>query len=273
MLSHTTKRACPEFLDFDDAKALCESAGLMFTQPLVRGRLEKCVAAPLEFDSTMPARLGMPPLPSGSNVAEGFVVRPARLAHLTEAQHATATGGGRRRLLFKRKHPRFEERVAVSEQAAKHGAGAGAAGGAVASLRPEQLLEWELSALVNVQRLDSAVSKVGRPGREPKGGGAEAAAAWRKAARRVLAEMVCDVLEDAELEGVIAAYRERVGGVGEDGTADPLLRVGGLELPRDPLAARAAEWAAVPAPLRRRAVKAMTAECAGLVMRALSQGQ
>lgn len=274
-----------EFLDFEDAKALCTAAGFMFAQPLVRGSLEECVAAPLEYDSTIPARIGMPQLPSGTNLAEGYVVRPARLAHLTEAQRAAAVGeGGRRRLVFKRKNPRFEERVAISARAAKRGGkrrgGAAAGGGSSAGgagagePTPAKLLSWELSALVNEQRLDSAVSKVGHPGKAPPGADTVAKNAWRAEVRRVVAEMVCDVLEDAELGEVATAFRARRGDGGSPERApSPLLRAGNLELPRDPLAARPEEWGAVPTPERERAVKAMAGECTRIAFPLLAKGE
>merc|ERR1719401_344116 len=90
-----------QFMDFHAAQNLCENSGLMFAQPLCEGSLSECLDFPIEFETTLPARLGLPPLAPGAeggaeggdrNVAEGVVVRPA---HEPPAPRAGAAQAGK----------------------------------------------------------------------------------------------------------------------------------------------------------------------------------
>lgn len=65
------------FLDLPELQARCAEAGLLAVETLAEGRLEEALATPLPFESTLPARLGLPPL-DAPNLAEGVVVRPTR---------------------------------------------------------------------------------------------------------------------------------------------------------------------------------------------------
>ncbi|MBC8140830.1 MAG: hypothetical protein H7Y38_05250, partial [Armatimonadetes bacterium] len=52
--------------------------GVPCVAPLFVGAYERATDFSPRFDSTIPATLGLPPLPAGTNLAEGVVVRPAR---------------------------------------------------------------------------------------------------------------------------------------------------------------------------------------------------
>lgn len=58
------------YLPFDEARQLVEPCGIMFAETLFEGSYEECMAYEIGFDSTIPARFAMPPLPAGSNAAE-----------------------------------------------------------------------------------------------------------------------------------------------------------------------------------------------------------
>ena len=114
----------------------------MFAKQLHRGELASCLAYSNEFDSRVPARFNLPPLPTKSNLAEGVVIRP-----IVEPLDCSAAAGGRG--LFKSKIAAFSEdaryqnatwqsaRAGVaksnkSKSKKKKGAGAGAVAAAVA---------------------------------------------------------------------------------------------------------------------------------------------
>jgi Rnl2 family RNA ligase len=101
------------FLSFEIAREACETCGLPFAVPLCTGTLSECLEYPVEFETTIPVRLGLPGIPVASdgtqNLAEGVVIRP-----LLEppkdviAQSGKISGAGRG--LFKRKIAAFCEK-------------------------------------------------------------------------------------------------------------------------------------------------------------------
>ncbi|TKD00278.1 RNA ligase family protein [Polyangium fumosum] len=139
------------YLDQDEAREACEEAGIPFARPLFRGRYEDAFAYPLGFETTIPARLGLPSL-GPSNKAEGVVLKPARA--LVVPRRAGVV-----RPVVKRKIAEFAEDERFHEAEKWSGPRAPAA----------SALDWlvhEASSLVNENRLNAAVSKVGptRPG-------------------------------------------------------------------------------------------------------------
>jgi len=145
------------FLDFDDARALAEAAGFAFAEPLARGSLGECFAFSERFDSSVPARLGLPPL-AGHNLAEGVVVRAARELDPAEAEGG---GGGGNRLMFKRKIAEFSEKQ-YTHNGWKEAKSATASSAAAREQDAETLLRYEMLAAINEQRLDAVISKGGR---------------------------------------------------------------------------------------------------------------
>lgn len=139
------------YLDQDEAREACEDAGVPFARPLFRGRYEDAFAHPLGFETTIPARLGLPSL-GPSNKAEGVVLKPARA--LVVPRRAGVV-----RPVVKRKIPEFaeDERFHEAEKWS---------GPRPSSASPLDWLVHEASSLVNENRLNAAVSKVGptRPG-------------------------------------------------------------------------------------------------------------
>ena len=70
------------YLPFDEMHTALREAGFaIYAEPLARGPLQTLLQFDVEgLSSTIPARLGLPPLP-GPNIAEGVVLRPAGAAH------------------------------------------------------------------------------------------------------------------------------------------------------------------------------------------------
>ena len=138
-----------EYVDYDDAVGLFESAGLFYAKPLFRGSYEDAIQFPLGFESHVPALFHLPPI--AGNKAEGIVLKPTRAVSVPRR-------GTPIRPVIKRKIPEF------SEDARFHQAQKWAARPA---LDPDAATAFailcdEISALVTETRLDAAVSKVGR---------------------------------------------------------------------------------------------------------------
>jgi Rnl2 family RNA ligase len=115
------------FLPFADMLEIFQACDILCATPIASGRFEDVMALSPVFETTVPARLGLPAIPG--NVAEGLVVRPSRDVR-------TADG---RRLIIKKKHPLFSE-----------------FSGAAAAKDPSTALE---RMCTNPQRLDSVLSK------------------------------------------------------------------------------------------------------------------
>jgi len=136
------------YLDQDVARRLCEESGVRYARPLFRGSYGEAIAFPIGFETTLPARLGLPSL-GPDNKAEGIVVKPER--QIIIPQRDTCP-----RPVIKRKIPEF------SEDKRFHGAEKWSAKPAPASHASLELLRQEASSLVNENRWNAAASKVGR---------------------------------------------------------------------------------------------------------------
>lgn len=173
------------FLDFFDARDVCEQADLLFAAPLCQGTLAECCDYDNRFQSTLPARLGLPPLPPGAggaeqNLAEGVVVRPRQ----EPACFCRAGGRDAGRGLFKRKIEEFSERRFQNDSWRKGKAGGT---GTAPALGAEDVVRWEIEALVTEQRVDNVLSKIGHVDITDKG-----------ACRQVLADLKDDVRESLD---------------------------------------------------------------------------
>jgi Rnl2 family RNA ligase len=164
-----------EYLGYTLASALCQEASVPWLEALLVGSWAQALAYPIEFTTTIPALLGLPPL-EGPNPAEGVVIKPVEPLVLDGI-----------RPVLKRKIAAFAEDERFHNAQAWQRPAPGA-------LSPLTTLEWELCSRLNVARLDSAISKVGRTARE-----------------RVSAEVARDVLEE-----VMAAHADLWGGLKED---------------------------------------------------------
>lgn len=187
------------YLPFDNARNTCVQSGLMFAEPLFRGTLAQCVDYKIEFTTTIPRRLGLPPIPlnadcSESNLAEGCVVRPE--IEPTCRISGVRAGKESMRGLFKRKIAQFSEKRYQNDNWKK---GKDGGGGEGFSVTPEELTRIEILALITEQRLDNVLSKIGRVN-----------ARDQQACRQLLEDFKQDVRESLE-ESDIDILRGSVG--------------------------------------------------------------
>jgi len=175
------------YIGFDLARDTCLGCGLLFAEPLLRGSLAECLDFNIEFESTIPARLGLPPLLAGAekNLAEGVVVRP-RTEPANVSTLKVRSGKESLRGLFKRKIPQFSEKRYQNDDWKKGKVGGG---GRAPSISDEELIAIEVAALVNEQRLAAVMSKIGRV--DPKD---------KQACRALLEDLKQDVREALDEE-------------------------------------------------------------------------
>ena len=139
------------FLDFKSARKHAEAAGFLFTEPLFIGPYQNAVDYSLGFDSTFPARLGLPSLGT-PNKAAGIVVK------LT-ASFLALPDGRRVRPILKRKIHKFSEDPKFQE-AQKW---TRAIGPMIQEERSAlELLKQEVVLQATAARFKNAESKVGR---------------------------------------------------------------------------------------------------------------
>jgi hypothetical protein len=138
------------YLDFDFAMSKAAAAGFFGSEPLFTGACEKALAYPLGFESTIPARLGLPPLPA-VNKAEGVVIKPLR------DRDALVCGAGRP--VLKRRIPEFAEDSRFQEARKWTKVVGPAWAGEQSAL---SLLREEIGGWLCLPRLHHALSRIGR---------------------------------------------------------------------------------------------------------------
>ncbi len=122
------------FVSYREAVARFEAAGLPVAPELARGTLAELLELPVTFATRLPAQLGLPAL--ADNWAEGMVIKPWELA---EPRH-----------VLKRKRPELAETAYRDAQLSADGDALTRA-------------ELALSSMLTRNRVDSALSKLGRP--------------------------------------------------------------------------------------------------------------
>ncbi|MBD2771109.1 RNA ligase family protein [Iningainema tapete] len=172
-IEENNQSVAQSYLDYDKAIKLFQQVGIMYSQPLFIGRYEEALAYNVEFDSTIPALLGLPKLPF-INKAEGIVIKPVKSIYID-------TPKAKLRPILKKKIPEFAEDSRF-HQAKKWET-------TPAILLPEdQTIESELSqemlALVTPNRLNNVISKIGR-----------VSASDQEQKQEVIELLVSDVLE------------------------------------------------------------------------------
>jgi len=139
------------YVDYDKAIKIFERVDMMCAQPLFIGKYESALAYNIEFNSTIPALLGLPKLPS-PNKAEGVVIKPMKSFYLE-------TTKGRIRPILKIKIPefaedsRFHQATKWTHFTATHTSH---------SLSRETELTQAMLSLVTETRLNNLISKIGR---------------------------------------------------------------------------------------------------------------
>lgn len=139
------------YLDYEIALKLFQQAGIMAAAPLFIGKYNDALAYNIEFESTIPAILGLPKLPF-VNQAEGVVIKPYHSIYIE-------TGKEKIRPIIKKKIPEFAEdsrfhqakKWTVPQQPI-----------ITQKLSLEEELSQEMLALVTLNRLNNVISKFGR---------------------------------------------------------------------------------------------------------------
>ncbi len=175
------------FLDYHDkAMRLLQEAGFFCAVPLHVGSLPSCLDFNIYFPSTIPARLGFKQDVKGENLAEGVVIRSC-------CEIAIDDGDVKRgsRAMFKRKIASFSEKKYDALPKPKHESSSSSSSSS-SDHHHTQLayLNDVASALVNDERVASAVSKIGSLDRNAS---VEERKTYAKSLLRLVVE---DVIED-----------------------------------------------------------------------------
>lgn len=164
------------YVSYERACELWDHREIPYVRPLLIGREAEAMAHPVEFATTIPAELGLPPI--AKNLAEGVVVRPWGEVRVHD-------GAGREvRPRLKRKLPAFAEDARFHEASAWAEASAG----------QRSALTQHASWLVTEPRLWAVRSKLGAVERQGEAGRRQLVAA--------LAEDALASLEEAWGEAV-----------------------------------------------------------------------
>jgi Rnl2 family RNA ligase len=155
------------FLDYRIAAPALEAAGFMWSRPLAIVPFNEAIAFNVDFQTTIPRLLGLPAIENSTNTAEGVVVKCV-------VETEVPLKKGTTRAILKLKHPRFVERVhEFAEQKSASG---------------EASVSSFLRAHVNANRVNAAISKLGRP---------KAGSAGNTLRQALQTEILEDLLRDA----------------------------------------------------------------------------
>lgn len=146
-----------DYLDYGKALNLFQQVGMMGAQPLFIGKYEEALAYNPEFDSTIPALLGLPKLPF-KNHAEGIVIKPLKSIYIE-------THKGKVRPILKIKIPEFSEDSRFHQATKWTYQKATTLQAPTQGLSIEEELCQEMLALVTETRLSNVISKIGRVSR------------------------------------------------------------------------------------------------------------
>ena len=139
------------FVKFSEVIALAHIYELKIAPVLTKGSFEHCLSYPNEFDSKVPAMLGLEPLPEGSNICEGTVVRP------DEDRYTRFNPEESPRVILKNKNSKFSEKDHKPAVVVNHEL-------------TEEILEAykEISCYITENRLDCVLSKLSLEEQTPK---------------------------------------------------------------------------------------------------------
>ena len=177
---------CAAYMDYNTCMELFKSSGFLYAEPLAVGSLQDMENFPLGFKTTIPAKLGLPPLPEGiSNIAEGIVVKPLKNTMFE-------TMKGIKRAIFKRKVDGFRERKPRGPRQKLFNAH-----GSSDETPPDyEVMKYEMLALVTEQRVVNAISKLGAPQKKSIEG---TVPSWSNIERAVLTDILAELKLDDEL--------------------------------------------------------------------------
>lgn len=129
-----------DYLGVDEANYYFTKHGLLHAQTLFRGSIEDCLAYSNQFDSTLPALLGLPAI--SPNICEGVIIRPVATAHFNNNT----------RIILKNKNEKWSEKKQFNKTIKKEEA------------LPDKLskLKEAILAYATDNRLNNVLSKLGK---------------------------------------------------------------------------------------------------------------
>lgn len=128
-----------QYLDVAEANTYFEKEGLLHAQTLFEGSLADCLQHPNNFNSTVPAIIGLPELQP--NICEGVVIRPAKSSHLNNSS----------RVILKNKNEQWAENKKYHKTIRQ------------GEELPEKIIKLQEAILTYVteNRLNNVISKIG----------------------------------------------------------------------------------------------------------------
>lgn len=148
-IAYTNTEEERQYCDFADLEKYCDEIDLSYCKSLFIGSYEEALSYPIGFQSTISNTLGLPPL-TIDNKAEGVVIKPY---HSFEVD----TAKGKLRPVLKKKIPAFSEdkRYQGSQKWQAYTK-------QKKELSLSEFCEREVFQLITNQRLDNAISKIGK---------------------------------------------------------------------------------------------------------------
>lgn len=135
------------YMDYVDALRLFKDNGILCAEPLFIGKYEQCLSFEFKFESTIPKKLGYPPIKG--NIAEGIVIKP-----MTNIYVESKKGSFRPILKLKPKEfmedSRFHQAEKWENEVKEEG------------LSNYDMLTFEALPLITEQRIETAKSKIGK---------------------------------------------------------------------------------------------------------------
>ena len=129
-----------EYLGVHEANELFEKFGFFYAKPLFEGSFEDCLKYPNEFQTTIPALLGLPEIPE--NFCEGVVIRPLQIKRFISGERVILKNKNEKWSENNVHEPRVKTEITFSEQATK--------------------VVYEIKSLITENRLRNVISKIGQ---------------------------------------------------------------------------------------------------------------
>ncbi len=145
-----------DYLGFKFLEKFCKELTIFYTEALFIGKFEEAIKYTVGFKTKIPQKLGFPPLINFDNKAEGIVIKPYKTFFVE-------TNKGLIRPVLKIKIPKFSEDKRY--QQSKKWTIKNYENKGNIKITPEFLIE-EVKPLVTIQRLNSAISKIGKLSKE-----------------------------------------------------------------------------------------------------------
>lgn len=135
------------YLDADKAIELFEKHGLLHAPILFKGSLDACLNHPNDFDSKVPAQLGLPEI--NPNIIEGVIIKPLKTLYMNNGT----------RVILKNKNEKWSEKSAFKKEIKP------------AEPLPEKVVKLQeaIATYVTENRLNNVLSKEGEVTRKDFG--------------------------------------------------------------------------------------------------------